>query len=155
MEFTLRDGFGADILARVDEVFHADNLLQMILHAHLLIERGLTNRIREKLARPEAFDEKTWTFHQKALLYIALYDPWSGEKQMLLGLNRLRNKIAHSFQDDLESCAAECLPFEDIYPPWARGRESRPDAFHQIGTVALNLLFTLGVIKGARRTDLS
>jgi hypothetical protein len=44
-EFEIQNGFGPDLLARVDEVFHGENLLQMILHAHLLVERGMTAQI--------------------------------------------------------------------------------------------------------------
>ena len=54
--FILNKEFGRDTLERITDLFHGENLVQVILHAHLLIEQGLTCRITEKLARPARFN---------------------------------------------------------------------------------------------------
>jgi hypothetical protein len=151
LEFTLWDEWGTETQARMTEIFHGENLLQIILHAHILMEQGLTARIKEKLAEPDVFKPGDWNFHKKAILYMALYAPPDGAR---LGFNKLRNKIAHSFQDDIEASVTQCLPFETVYPPWAIGAAGRPDAYRQVTTMAVNLLFELGVVRGVRRTDI-
>jgi len=37
------------LLERVEKIFEGENLVEMVLHAHLLIERALTSRIAEKM----------------------------------------------------------------------------------------------------------
>jgi hypothetical protein len=152
-EFTLYDEHGPETQARVDALFHGENLLQMILHAHILVEQALTARIEEKLAAPEFFKLSEWNFYRKAILYLCLYAPGKATKEMLLGFNTLRNRIAHKFQDDLEACVTQSLPFETVYPAWAIGNRGRPDGYHQVSTMALNLLCDLGTIRGVRRND--
>jgi len=48
---TLGRNFDPRLLQRVEEVFHGENLLQTILHAHLLLERAITSLICAKLKR--------------------------------------------------------------------------------------------------------
>lgn len=117
-EFEIQNGVDPGLLARVDEVFHGENLLQMILHAHLLVERGMTAQIEVKLARPELIG--SWPFGKKLELYLALFNPPKGQVEMLKGLNRLRNKLAHEFHDE-EKIVTECLPWETVLPAWAIG----------------------------------
>src|SRR5580704_10431444 len=129
-EFRLREDIPREMLERLYGLFSGDNLLQLILHAHLLIERGLVLQIQTKLAKPEIMRER-WSFAQKMNLYIGLFNPSEPTQEILRGFNRLRNKVAHDFQDE-ESVVTECLPWETVIPLWARGQGPRPPARQQV-----------------------
>jgi hypothetical protein len=63
------------LLQPIERIFHGENLLQTILHAHLLVERALGERIREKLVRPEVLGGGKygrWSFSQKLALFVAV-----------------------------------------------------------------------------------
>jgi hypothetical protein len=142
---TLDDKFDSALLKRVEDVFHRENLLQTILHAHLLLERALNIEISQKLKRPEVLEDGTfgrWSFHQKIGLYVALYDPEEFPKQLLLAFNRLRNTLAHKLQSE-EEAVAKCLP-------WAEG-EPLPDAQTHVWAVIAMLFMHLGIVKRLER----
>jgi hypothetical protein len=146
LRFTLGDGLSPELLQRVEEVFHGENLLQIILHAHLLIERAMTSKILTKLSRPEILEDERygrWSFHQKLALYVGLCNPPKDREQLLFGFNRLRNMIAHRFNDEAE-CVVRCLPWEGEDMP-------RPCAHDHVLTVTLILLFELGAVKSLQR----
>jgi hypothetical protein len=63
---------------------------------------------------------------------------------MLVGFNRLRNALAHKFENE-EDCVARCLPW--------RAESPRPDALAHVSTVAAILFFELGIMKGVERLD--
>jgi hypothetical protein len=143
----LQKDFDPALLQRVEEVFHGENLVQTILHAHLLIERAVTLRVAEKLARPEILEDGRygrWSFHQRLALYVGLCSPPEDQERMLFGFNRLRNMIAHRFEDEA-LCVAECLPWE--------GQTEKPGALGHVWTVAGVLLFELGALKSVERLD--
>ncbi|MEA3117751.1 MAG: hypothetical protein QOI13_1021 [Paraburkholderia sp.] len=146
--FQLQSRFDPDLLERVEGVFHGENLVQMILHAHLLIERALTLEIASKLARPEILEDPKygrWSFHRKLALYIGLCEPAEDRERMLFGFNKLRNMIAHGFRDE-SVCVETCLP-------WEGEQLSKPDAIEHVWVVASILLFELGAIKAIQRLD--
>jgi hypothetical protein len=149
LAFKLHKDFDQEILDRITDLFHGENLVQVILHAHLLIERGLTWRISQKLANPEIMEDGKygrWSFQQKLAFYIGLYDPPEDRQEMLSGFNRLRNMIAHRFVDEAK-CVSECLP-------WKAEQTPLPDPLSHVTTVAgLLLFFELGIIREARRLD--
>lgn len=147
-EFGLSKSIPPEMLDRLDGLFKGDNLLQLILHSHLLIERGLMSQLETKFARPEVV-RKRWSFDQKMRMYIGLFDPPKETVEMLRGFNRLRNKVAHDFQDE-EAVVTECLPWESVLPPWARGDDERPPAKQQVRSMAVNLLFHLEVLKSMK-----
>lgn len=143
----LHKTFDQGLLQRVEAVFHGENLLQTILHAHLLLERGLTLLICSKLKRADVLEGGIfgrWSFHQKVALYVGLYDPPDEQVQLLVGFNRLRNALAHGFQDE-EECVAKFLPW--------KGESPRPVADKHVWVVALNLFFDLGIVKRIERLD--
>jgi hypothetical protein len=98
------------LLERAESIFHNDNLTETILHAHLLIERALTSKIAAKLARPEIVSRGHWSFHQKVLLFIALFDPPEDVEKNLKAFNKLRNGIAHNLGDEF-SLVDSCIPY--------------------------------------------
>jgi hypothetical protein len=143
-EFTLNERFDPELLKRVEEVFHGENLVQMILHAHLLIERAITLRVSEKLVRPEILEDGKygrWSFHQKLALYIGLHNPPEGRERMLFGFNKLRNMIAHRFEDEAK-CVAMCLPWDEEIE-----QMPKPDPLLHVWVVSSILLFELGALK--------
>jgi len=139
-DFTLQPDIDPSLLPRVDEMFDGESLLQMILHAHLLIERGLASEVEKKLVRPDVLKKGRWTFHQKLELYVGLYDPSKDTELMLRGFNKLRNAIAHDFQD-LELCVKESLPWEAV------AESPRPETRSLVRAVAMALLFDVGVVR--------
>ncbi|MGB7761570.1 MAG: hypothetical protein WBL61_17190 [Bryobacteraceae bacterium] len=90
LEFELQKSLDPDLLNRVDEVFHGENLLQMILHAHLLIERGMSAQIATKLARPEIVRELK-NFSTKLNLYLGLFNPPKPQETILFDLGVLKS----------------------------------------------------------------
>jgi hypothetical protein len=105
--------FDDPAVAWVNTVFAGENLLQTILHAHLLIERALHAKIAQKLARPEVLDSTALprlSFGQKMTIFVGLYDPEPACQSLLASFNRLRNALAHDL----------------IEPETAVGRHLRP-----------------------------
>jgi hypothetical protein len=148
LEFELDEAFDPELLSRIDDVVHGDNLTQVILHSHLLIERAMTVRIAAKLARPDVLEEGRygrWSFASKLSLYVALYAPEKDSEELLWGFNKLRNMIAHKFQDE-NACIEKCLPWPG---------ESKPSDIRSLLRIALMhlLMFELGAIKRATRID--
>ncbi len=73
-----------EVISRLKEAFDSESLVQIILHAHLLIERAITLRIADKLARPEILEDEKygrWSFYQKIALYVGLMDPPKDREQ--------------------------------------------------------------------------
>jgi len=135
------------LLQPIERIFHGENLLQTILHAHLLVERALAERIREKLVRPEILDGGKygrWSFSQKLALFVGVCNPSQETEEMLFELNKLRNATAHSIHEDEEACVARCLS-------WRGETSPRPDALVCVRGFAVILLFDLGVLKSVER----
>jgi len=93
--------FDETLLSRAEALFNkGENLTEAIIHAHLLLEKGLELRISEKLIRREAVTTSKyskWSFAHKVALFVALYAPAPETEKNLIGFNKLRNKVAHSF----------------------------------------------------------
>lgn len=101
---------GADkaLQSKLELVFEGENLLQMILHAHLLLERAITSLISKKLKKPEAIlgtEFGRLSFQNKLGLYVALYDPPSERTKALVAFNKLRNALAHRMESETEMVA--------------------------------------------------
>ena len=94
--------------SKVELVFEGENLLQMILHAHLLLERAITNLISKKLKKPEVVlgtEFGRLSFQNKLGLYVALYDPPPDRIKTLISFNKLRNALAHKMESETEMIA--------------------------------------------------
>lgn len=147
-KFKLDASFDPSLLERIEHVFHGENLIQMILHAHLLIERAITLRLLDKLKRPEILDDGNygrWSFHQKITLYVGFYDPPEEQENMLFAFNRLRNMIVHGFEDE-SACVAKCLP-------WRGSQFTKPEAKGHVWVIVALLLLELGAIEFIERVD--
>jgi hypothetical protein len=149
LKFELGKYLDPNMVDRVEAIFDGENIIELILHAHLLIERALTAKIAEKLARPAILQEFQWSFNQKISLYLGLYDPESEDEKILRGLNRIRNGIAHDFPD-LEKLVRKNLPWDgydgsEVQPP--------PAPIQHVRVAAMIILFNLGAISGAYRAD--
>jgi hypothetical protein len=99
------------LFPKVEAVFAGENLLQMILHAHLLLERAVDAKITEKLLRPSALGptgSARFSFAQKIALYVGLFDPPQPTELLLAAFNRLRNSVAHEL-NDLDSAVRRFL----------------------------------------------
>jgi hypothetical protein len=150
LKFELGKYLDPNLLDRVESVFDGENVVELILHAHLLIERALTSRIAEKLTRPQILEQFSWSFHQKISLYVGLYDPTTENEELLRGFNRVRNGIAHDFAD-IEKLVNRHLPWRGES---ARGVPSpAPDVLSRLSGTAMIILFVLGGLRAVRRTD--
>ena len=150
--------FDEDLLGRVETVFAGENLLQVILHAHLLLERALHYKIAEKLVRPDVLTSNRFarlSFAQKVAMFVGLHDPKPDTEQLLLAFNRLRNTIVHEITDPdsavkqhLAPVLEACMKADDsqLSPP------EDPIAVVQLvfGSLAL---FHLGALHGVHRVD--
>jgi hypothetical protein len=139
--------FDEALREHVDRLFASENLTQVILHAHLLLEQGLNDRLAAKLARPEVLDGGRFPSHsfaQKIAMYVGLYDPEEWVVNTLQGFNRLRNTIAHQIADETEA-VFHCLPAD------FRDHDSAIEAvIAAFGSLAF---FELRAIHGLRRVD--
>lgn len=134
------------LLLRFDEIFVGENFLQTVLHAHLLIEKALVKQIEAKFARPEVLSDRQFaqlSFAQKVAVYVGLYAPEKRSVDLLLGFNKLRNKMAHDFVED-EASILTCL-----------GESIHPNPLKAV-KIAFGYLafFELGAVHGIRRTDI-
>jgi hypothetical protein len=123
------------------EAYKEENLIQMILYAHLFIEHGITQKIAEKLERPEIIKDGKygrWPFYQKISLYVGLVNPPKDREDLLFAFNNLRNRIAHTLEDERE-CVWEFLPWKDK-------EKSKPDALTHLLLTTTCLLEGMGVI---------
>jgi hypothetical protein len=141
LRLKLGDALDPALLKRAERLFEGENLIETILHAHMLIERAISARIVLKLAKPSILEDVQWSFHQKTSLYAGLYDPPEKQIVLLCAFNRLRNLIAHKIQEDAAAVAATL--------PWEGEQFARPDDLTHVRVVALMLLFDLGAVKAA------
>ncbi|MGN2638728.1 hypothetical protein ACTD5D_21660 [Nocardia takedensis] len=98
------DGLSTSLAERAEELINNEwvSLAEAVLHAHLLLEQALTERIRQKLLRPEVLDGGSLArlgFAQLLTVYAGLYAPKLKDLQLLQAFNRLRNRIAHTLND--------------------------------------------------------
>jgi hypothetical protein len=144
-----RGNISPDLHHWVDEVLHGENLLQTILHVHLILELALNALIKERLKRPEVLDDGQfggrWSFHQKIGLYVALCDPGRETEKLLIAFNKLRNKLSHKLGNE-ESFVEETLPWADSV--------TRPPPRDHVRLVTMMLFFDLQVMRKIARVDL-
>jgi hypothetical protein len=113
-------GLSDEDRAEIDEVtghgrfldhVNAESEVEILLRAHLWIEGELGAAIEAALPRPEAIDIRRMRFAQKVDLVTALglLDPPIPPvvREQLTALNRLRNRLAHERDHDVN--AAEAL----------------------------------------------
>lgn len=107
----------------------------------------MTSRVSEKPMRLEILEEgkhSRWSFQQKLSLYVGICDSREDQERMLFGFNRLRNMIAHRFENE-DGCLAKCLPWDGEFP--------RPDARAHVAVIASILFFDLGLLESIRRLN--
>ncbi|MFG1965738.1 hypothetical protein [Nonomuraea sp. NPDC049028] len=135
-------------------MLNGTSLVEVILYGHLLLEQALDLRIQAGFKRPDVLTNSRLarlTFAQKMTVYVGLHDPNDDQVSLLLGFNRLRNRLAHTFAN-LEDAVLECLPDESA-PPVPNGSIS-DIALDRVQSVFLWLaFFELKAIEGVRRLD--
>jgi hypothetical protein len=138
----------AQTLDLLENLHSADNLVQVVLHAHLIVERALAIQVAKKFERPGVITGKDarWTFSELVSLYIGLYNPPLEQVQSLRGLNKLRNSIAHQLHTDEEIASAYLPWFGEQYP-------DPPPLLVHVRTIALSLLLDLEVIDSICQRD--
>jgi hypothetical protein len=152
LKATRGPGFGSldePLLDWVDAVFAGENLLQAILHGHLLVERALQAKIAEKMARPDVLNSNLarFSFAQKVAIYVGLYDPEPHTERLLVAFNRLRNALAH---DLVEPEAA----VKQYLSPALEDEGQVPEDPRSVVQVVFGglMLFGLGALHGVERT---
>jgi hypothetical protein len=139
-------GYPTELRQRAEQVLNGNNLVEVALYGHLLLEQALEILIRARLKRPGVFEERQFPrlgFAQKIMIYAGLYDPSDDQISLLQAFNRLRNRMAHSFAD-LDESARRDLPGPD-----------GDTAIERVQRVFLWLaFFELGVIETVHRVDL-
>lgn len=106
MEIENREGL--ELLRMFEEnvkKFHRDiedeNLIHIVLKAHLYIEYELEQLIKKYLPKPELLKIENLKFFQKYSLALAMGLIPESEKNILYSLNRLRNDLAHKIDFDI------------------------------------------------------
>lgn len=90
-----------DTLERVGaHLYFADDIVLVVLKGHLLIEEALTTIIRKSVHHGEFVDEANLRFYQKVQIARSLsLDEHQNEMWgLVLGLNRVRNDMAHALE---------------------------------------------------------
>jgi len=98
------DGLSIALAKRAEALANDEwhSLTEAVLHAHLLIEQALVERVRRKLAHPEVLDDRRFarlSFAQMITVYAGLHDTEPKDVQRLHAFNRLRNQVAHTLSD--------------------------------------------------------
>lgn len=104
-------GYTDDLRIRAQQVLDGTSLVEVILYGHLLLEQALDLRIQACFKRPNAMQDGSarLSFAHKVTVYVGLYDPDEQEIRLLRAFNKLRNQVAHTF-NDLEDATLQCLP---------------------------------------------
>lgn len=87
-----------------DSIFGQMDFTLLVLHVHLLIEKGLNHHL-SRAGVPDILltsPERSLTFDQKQRAYMAISGRKATGQNLLTVLNTLRNNIAHDFWDDRE-----------------------------------------------------
>ena len=71
--FKLQQEYGLELIAKTDAMFQGENLVQVILHDHLIVEQIPYQKIIKAVRNPTYIDE-SFNFARKIKLYCALYD---------------------------------------------------------------------------------
>ncbi|MCL9758652.1 hypothetical protein [Frankia sp. AiPa1] len=107
-------GYPDELRRRAEDVLASDNLVEVVLYAHLLVEQALEILIKERFERSNVFGQSRFTrltFAHKITVYVGLYGPDDNQIDRLQKLNRLRNRMAHSLAD-LEEAILHELPVD-------------------------------------------
>ena len=72
----------------VEDIYHGDSLVELILHTQILIEEGVTALLRPKL--PASTTMKNWTFDKKLNRYVEVCRPAKRDVEMLYRFKNLR-----------------------------------------------------------------
>jgi hypothetical protein len=107
------DGLSVELVQRAEALVNEEwkSLTEAVLHAHLLIEQALTQRVRQKFAHPEVLEDRRLArlgFSQLLTVYAGLYGPEPEDLQRLRSFNQLRNRIAHTMGEP-DTLIAETL----------------------------------------------
>jgi hypothetical protein len=81
-------------------LYFADDIVLVVLKGHLLVEESLTSIIRKYVPHGEFIDEAGLRFYQKVQIARSLsLDEHQNEMwSLVLGLNRVRNDLAHALE---------------------------------------------------------
>lgn len=150
--------FDEALLRRVESMFAGENLLQVILHAHLLLERAVQLKIVEKLLRPDVLRSKRFahlSFAQQIGMFVGLTDPKRSTEELLLAFNRLRNAIAHELDDAESAVTQHLLPALVAYMKGNDSRMDPPDKpLNMVRSAFMVLAYVeLGALHGTYRDD--
>lgn len=98
-----------------------DELAQVILKGHLEVERHLDDVVDTIFFRPEYLRDARLNFHQKIRIAKAYSpDPTARDWQVIEGLNKARNSIAH--RAGVEKRAAEIAKLREALSKWGTER---------------------------------
>jgi len=140
--------FGEEALNCLNRAYQEGNLFQLILQAHLVVERALTARLRQQLSQAEVLEKARYgrcSFFSKVRLYVGLCNPSKEMEEQLLALNRLRNMIAHELESEAY-CTEMCLP-QKAEP------HQMPAPLDRVLLLTLMILSDLGVKTDVKNTD--
>ena len=100
------------MIAKTDAIFQGENLVQVILHGHLVVWEILYQEIIKAVRNPTYIDEGV-NFARKIKLYRALCDATGQLRKSLYELNTLRNKISHNLINE-EEAVTKHIDFPDV-----------------------------------------
>ncbi|HEV2232476.1 MAG TPA: hypothetical protein VGV68_03605 [Terriglobia bacterium] len=110
-----------DFTERARRVFRdEDDLLAVILRAHLVLEHCLEIRLRRIFKLPDVLNGRRFGrlgFAQKAAVFVGLTHPSNKCQDLLLGFNKLRNRAAHIEGSDLNQATQKILSTSIVLDP--------------------------------------
>jgi hypothetical protein len=107
--------------ARFEEHLDRDDMMAVILRAHMLIERELTAIIERPLPHPERL-RRSWSFSHRLELVAALGVLDEEDLPPFKYLNKLRDRAAHRLNYEISEDEQTAL-IERIRPEYAAGLE--------------------------------
>lgn len=149
--------FDKKLSQKVEQFFEGENLLQSILHAHLLLEQALLHNIEKKFENPSVLKSGNFSglsFAQKITVYVGLYNPDEQTQKYLLAINKVRNMVAHSVIEPEEPIFKYLRPMLVENMAKSKSQTSAPeDAKGVLALIFMLLIFDLGAISGLQRDD--
>jgi hypothetical protein len=130
-------------------VYEADDMVEIVLKCHLLIEEALTRIIAKYVPHPEFVEQSSLTFWQKLNIArsMSLDESENGMWLLVAGFNKLRNDYGHSLEPPRASEHVKALRdrYFAEFPELAKDKDL-PDG-QILKDVAIALLGFLGTFE--------
>lgn len=128
----------------------SEDVLSVVLRGHLWIEKALNGLLTRSFAHPEAMNGARFSFAQKVTMARAVGQLSADETAAILRLNKLRNRLAHQVEAELDARDESELIAICSWDPSLVDMLSHPRAFPQ-GIISVIVVL---VVRLHRKADL-